>query len=124
VSDAVTNDPCQASGTTSSALGGYRNIASALNVWRQRRGLALDITGLPGVDQLSSREAELCANARLLPVRGTAGSLRDVFLMCHGMRGCVMWWLIRGGCDVREAMRPVWLHKVVKSTGGASRVKI
>lgn len=80
---------CQASGTSSSALGGYRNIASALNVWRQRRGLALDITGLPGVDQLSSREAELCANARLLPVRGTAGWLRDVFdvpwheRLCH-----------------------------------------
>lgn len=31
-----------------SGTGGYRSTASALAVWRQRRGVQLDITGLPG----------------------------------------------------------------------------
>lgn len=29
-------------------LGGYRSTASALHVYRQRQGVALDISGLPG----------------------------------------------------------------------------
>eukprot|EP00879_Flechtneria_rotunda_P020949 GHRR01022059.1.p1 GENE.GHRR01022059.1~~GHRR01022059.1.p1 ORF type:complete len:164 (+),score=72.01 GHRR01022059.1:708-1199(+) len=63
---------------SSTNLGGYCSTASALNVWRQRRGLALDISGLPGLEHLSSREAELCANARLLPAHYL--SLKDVMM--------------------------------------------
>eukprot|EP00878_Enallax_costatus_P012758 GHUV01013322.1.p1 GENE.GHUV01013322.1~~GHUV01013322.1.p1 ORF type:complete len:392 (+),score=109.48 GHUV01013322.1:90-1178(+) len=64
--------------SSTSALGGYRSTASALNVWRQRRGVGLDISGLPGVDKLTTREAELCANARLLPAHYL--SLKDVMM--------------------------------------------
>lgn len=62
----------------SSGLGGYRSTASALNVWRQRRGVGLDISGLPGVERLTAREAELCAHARLLPAHYL--SLKDVMM--------------------------------------------
>lgn len=63
---------------SSSGLGGYRSTASALNVWRQRRGVALDISGLPGVEKLTAREAELCSTARLLPAHYL--SLKDVMM--------------------------------------------
>ncbi|KAL3147326.1 hypothetical protein ABBQ32_002810 [Trebouxia sp. C0010 RCD-2024] len=47
---------------------GLRGAASALAAWRARRGVALDITALPGMAVLSAKERELCAQARLLPV--------------------------------------------------------
>ncbi|DBB01426.1 TPA: hypothetical protein ACH3X1_000090 [Trebouxia sp. C0004] len=49
-------------------LEGLRSAAPALAAWRARRGIALDITALPGMALLSARERELCAQARLLPV--------------------------------------------------------
>jgi hypothetical protein len=42
------------------------------------RGLSLDISGLPGVDALTAKEAELCANTRLLPAHYL--SLKDVMM--------------------------------------------
>lgn len=71
------DDTGPTSGSTS-GLGGYRSTASALNVWRQRRGVGLDISGLPGVERLTAREAELCAHARLLPAHYL--SLKDVMM--------------------------------------------
>lgn len=59
-------------------LGGYRSTASALSVYRQRQGVALDISSLPGSDKLTAREAELCASARLLPIHYL--SLKDVMM--------------------------------------------
>lgn len=47
---------------------GPRSAAPALAAWRARRGIALDITALPGTALLSAKERELCAQARLLPV--------------------------------------------------------
>ncbi|KAL0050679.1 hypothetical protein WJX82_004874 [Trebouxia sp. C0006] len=47
---------------------GPRSAAPALAAWRARRGIALDITALPGMALLSAKERELCAQARLLPV--------------------------------------------------------
>jgi transcriptional adapter 2-alpha len=38
----------------------------------------LDISGLPGVEALTAKEAELCANARLLPAHYL--SLKDVMM--------------------------------------------
>lgn len=66
-------------------LGGYRSTASALNVWRQHRGLPLDISGLPGADKLSAKEAELCANMRLLPAHYL--SLKDMMMRDADVHG-------------------------------------
>lgn len=55
-----------------------KNAAMALNAWRVRRGVGLDITALPGVELLTARERELCASARLLPVHYL--SLKDVMM--------------------------------------------
>ncbi|KAK9807904.1 hypothetical protein WJX72_012486 [[Myrmecia] bisecta] len=44
-----------------------KNAAAAIQSWRTRRGVNLDITALPGMDALSSKERELCASTRLLP---------------------------------------------------------
>jgi hypothetical protein len=49
-------EPDGTTGAGSSAgpatLGGYRSTASALHVYRQRQGVALDISGLPGEEGL------------------------------------------------------------------------
>ncbi|EIE22880.1 hypothetical protein COCSUDRAFT_1634, partial [Coccomyxa subellipsoidea C-169] len=42
-------------------------ILAQLAAWRARRGVALDITALPGLDALSAKERELCASVRMLP---------------------------------------------------------
>lgn len=39
--------------TGPATLGGYRSTNNALHVYRQRQGVALDISGLPGKDVLS-----------------------------------------------------------------------
>jgi hypothetical protein len=41
-------------------------MAALLN-WRTQRGVALDISYLPGVDQLGQQERHLCATARITP---------------------------------------------------------
>jgi hypothetical protein len=45
----------------------FRNPAAALQAWRSRRGVGLDICCQPGLQQLSRAERELCAQLRLLP---------------------------------------------------------
>ncbi|PNH00557.1 Transcriptional adapter ADA2a, partial [Tetrabaena socialis] len=61
-----------------------RGAGAALALWRARRGVPLDITPLPGVELLSGRERELCADARLLPPHYLA--LKDMLLR-EGERG-------------------------------------
>ncbi|KAG2489501.1 hypothetical protein HYH03_011953 [Edaphochlamys debaryana] len=55
-----------------------RGAGAALALWRSRRGVPLDISALPGVELLSSRERELCAGVRLLPAHYL--SLKDMLL--------------------------------------------
>lgn len=55
-----------------------RPTAQALEGWRRKHQVALDITGLPGTEFLSGPERELCAHARLLP--GHYLSLKDMLL--------------------------------------------
>ncbi len=64
-----------------------RSLSSALTAWRHRRGVPLDITGLPGVELLTSRERELCANARLLPSHYL--SLKDMLMRDSDAHGLV-----------------------------------
>lgn len=90
------------------ALGGFRSTASALNVWRQRRGVGLDISGLPGVDKLTAREAELCANARLLPAHYL--SLKDVMMRDAELHGHISRIDVSGMFGVE-----IWLPLCVES---------
>ncbi|GLI66472.1 hypothetical protein VaNZ11_010315 [Volvox africanus] len=55
-----------------------RGAGSALALWRAKRGVPLDITCMPGVELLGSRERELCAAQRLLPCHYLA--LKDMLL--------------------------------------------
>lgn len=64
-----------------------RGTGTALAHWRARRGVPLDVTCLPGVELLSSRERELCAAARLLPAHYLA--LKDVMLRDAEKNGAI-----------------------------------
>ncbi|KAG2435158.1 hypothetical protein HXX76_007242 [Chlamydomonas incerta] len=64
-----------------------RGTGSALAHWRARRGVPLDVTCLPGVELLSSRERELCAAARLLPCHYLA--LKDMMLRDAEKNGAI-----------------------------------
>ncbi len=55
-----------------------RAAAAALHAWRTRRGVPLDICGLPGTEHLCAKERELCAAARILPAHYL--SLKDVMM--------------------------------------------
>ncbi|GIL78334.1 hypothetical protein Vretifemale_7772 [Volvox reticuliferus] len=55
-----------------------RGAGAALALWRAKRGVPLDITCMPGVELLGSRERELCAAQRLLPCHYLA--LKDMLL--------------------------------------------
>ena len=71
-----------------------RSSALALQSWRTRRGLPLDITCLPGVELLGRRERELCAMARLLPVQYLA--LKDMMMRDCQKHGAVTRQEVRG----------------------------
>ena len=64
-----------------------RAAAQALGAWRARRGAALDVCGLPGLEHLAARERELCANARVLPAQYL--SLKDVMLRDAAAHGFI-----------------------------------
>ena len=74
------------------------------------RGLPLDISGLPGVESLTAKEAELCANTRLLPAQYL--SLKDVMMRDAQVHGhisrtdvsavCAVMW--GSGCERRAQL--------------------
>jgi transcriptional adapter 2-alpha len=60
---------------------GPKSTAHSLSTFRAQRGLPLDLTILPGVEQLSTKELEVCAMQRILPAHylGLKDlSLRDI----------------------------------------------
>ena len=60
------------------ATAGSKATALVLQSWRSKRGVALDITPFPGVEHLTAKERELCANSRLVPAHYLA--LKDRLL--------------------------------------------
>lgn len=62
-----------------------RGAVGSLAAWRARRGVALDVSCLPGIELLSARERELCASARLLPPQYLA--LKDMLLRDSAQHG-------------------------------------
>ncbi|GFH28208.1 uncharacterized protein HaLaN_26661 [Haematococcus lacustris] len=59
-------------------LQGSKGSGPALALWHAQRGVALDITCMPGVNLLSAQERELCSVLRLLPVHYLA--MKDMML--------------------------------------------
>ncbi|KAF5833437.1 hypothetical protein DUNSADRAFT_10263 [Dunaliella salina] len=67
--------------------GGNKGAAAALASWRTRRGVALDISCMPGVELLGARERELCATSRLHPAHYLA--LKDMMLRDCARHGTI-----------------------------------
>lgn len=71
-SSATVLPPTRKSSGTPTAEG-LRGAASALAAWRARRGVALDITALPGMAVLSAKVITHQATPALLPDSNAAG---------------------------------------------------
>ncbi|GFH06477.1 uncharacterized protein HaLaN_01118, partial [Haematococcus lacustris] len=68
-------------------LQGSKGSGPALALWHTQRGVALDITCMPGVNLLSAQERELCAVSRLLPVHYLA--MKDMMLREADKQGSI-----------------------------------
>lgn len=63
--EGVEEDPLLAVAVNPAA--GPKSVSQSLAAHRAQRSLPLDLTSLPGVEQLSRKERELCAMQRILP---------------------------------------------------------
>eukprot|EP00798_Chlamydomonas_sp_ICE-L_P013693 gene13693-19585_t len=68
-------------------LGGNRQAAASLQSWRNRRGIPLDISCLPGLGSLTQRERELCTSIRMLPSHYLA--LKDMMMRDSAKHGSI-----------------------------------
>eukprot|EP00891_Asterochloris_glomerata_P008237 jgi/Astpho2/8237/fgenesh1_pg.00122_%23_16_t len=92
----------------------HRSTAPALAAWRARRGVALDISALPGVELLIGRERELCASARLLPAHYL--ELKALMLRDAQRRGCLPRAEAKGFFRL-DAARAVKVYDLLASCG-------
>ena len=66
---------------------GPKSLAHSLTAFRAQRGLPLDLTSLPGVEHLSSKEREHCAMQRILPAHYLG--LKDIALRDAQKNGAI-----------------------------------